>query len=261
MCSATTKPHTMDHSKRINVWQETRTYYSSHPFVNSQVFENEDLDFEKPATKKFAKTIVEISNRDCVEVAIDATHEGMRPLLLNMCSWFKPGGGVEKGAGAQEEDLFRRSNYFKHLDRRHYPLTTFRTILSRGVEFYRNSREFNYAPMKNKYRIDCVAAAAPKQPLLTSNGRFAAADAAVMRKKINLLCQIALKNSNDCLILSAWGCGAYGCPPEHVAQLFHEVLATYDGHFKKIVFAILDGTTSGIQTDNFKVFSRIYASG
>jgi uncharacterized protein (TIGR02452 family) len=243
---------------RIRVWEETQAHYASHPFVKSEVFEKEDLDFELPAVKKFSKTVVEISNRDCVEVAIDAQQEGMTPLLLNMCSWFRPGGGVERGAGAQEEDLFRRSNYFKHLDRRHYPLTTFRTILSRGVEFYRNSREFDYAPMKKAHRIDCVAAPAPKQPSLTSIGKFATADATVMRKKINILCQAAMKNSNDCLVLSAWGCGAYGCPPEHVAQLFYEVLSTYDGHFKKIVFAILDGTTSGIQTDNFKIFANVF---
>jgi uncharacterized protein (TIGR02452 family) len=203
---------------------------------------------------------VEIANRDCVEVAIDAQQDGMHPLLLNMCSWTRPGGGVESGAGAQEEELFRRSNYFKHLDRRHYPLTTFRTILSRGVEFYRNSRNFQYAPMKRTYHIDCVAAPAPKKPVLT-NGRFSAGDAAVLRKKIDLLCQIALKNGNDCLVLSAWGCGAYGCPPEHVAEIFRDAISEYNGLFKKIVFAILDGgCTTGIQTDNFRLFDRVFRS-
>jgi uncharacterized protein (TIGR02452 family) len=248
--------------RRIRVWEETLAHYATHPVVESQVFEKEDANFQLPAQKKYAKTRIEIHNRDCVEVAIDAQEEGMRPLLLNMCSWFRPGGGVERGARAQEEELFRRSNYFKHLNRRYYPLTTLRTIYSRGVEFYRNSKEFDYAHMKKTHRIDCVAAAAPKQPLLISTnisaGRLNAADADVMCKKINILCQVGLKNGNDCLILSAWGCGAYGCPPEHTAQLFYKVLSVYDGHFKKIVFAILDGTTNGIETDNFKVFATVF---
>lgn len=240
---------------RIKVWQETKAYYSSQPYQQSTVYDDE-LSESLPSSKKYPTTKIEFVNRDCVEVAIDALQEGHKPLLLNMCSWFKPGGGVEKGAGAQEEDLFRRSNYHKFLNPRLYPLPIYRTILSPSVEFYRNSREHNYAPMRNKYKIDCIAAAAVRHPSLTSKGQLNKKDADIMRKKINIICQVALKNNNDCLILSAWGCGAYGCPPEHIGLLFREVIDKYSGHFKKVVFAIIDGTTTGIQTDNYAQFKK-----
>jgi uncharacterized protein (TIGR02452 family) len=242
---------------KIKVWIDTKSYYASQPYIKSQVFEDIDEAYVKP-TPKFQKTQVEFVNRDCLEVAIDALQEGSRPLLLNMSSWFKPGGGVEKGAGAQEEDLFRRGNYHKFLDHKLYPLPEYRTILSRGVEFYKNSREYNYNPMKTKYKIDCIAAPAVRHPTLTSNQCLTKKDADMMRKKINIICQVALKNNNDCLVLSAWGCGAYGCPPEHIGKLFREVIDHYQGQFKKIIFAIIDGTTSGYVTDNYNLFKKGY---
>ena len=243
---------------RVKIWQETKAHYAAQPYYKSLVVDDEDPKFLKPVATY--KTRLEFLNRDCIEVAIDALQEGLRPLLLNMCSWFKPGGGVEKGAGAQEEDLFRRGNYHKHLDRRLYPLPDYRTILSRGVEFYRNSREHGYAPMKKQYKIDCIAAPAVRHPVLTSKGELNKKDADMMRKKINIICQMALKNNTDCLVLSAWGCGAYGCPPEHIGRLFREVLDEYSGCFKKIVFAIVDGATAGFQTDNYNLFKKGYAS-
>jgi uncharacterized protein (TIGR02452 family) len=244
---------------KIKVWNDTKSYYASQPYITSEVIEDIDEAYIRSAPK-FQKTQVEFVNRDCVEVAIDALQEGSRPLLLNMCSWFKPGGGVEKGAGAQEEDLFRRGNYHKFLDKRLYPLPSYRTILSRGVEFYKNSREHNYSQMRNKYKIDCIAAPAVRYPTLTANQCLTKKDADMMRKKINIICQVALKNNNDCLVLSAWGCGAYGCPPEHIGKLFREVIDQYQGHFKKVVFAIIDGTTSGYVTDNYNLFKKGYST-
>jgi uncharacterized protein (TIGR02452 family) len=171
--------------------------------------------------------------------------------MLNMASWFKPGGGVEKGATAQEEDLFRRSNYHKFLDRRLYPLPTYRTILSRGVEFFRRGHGYQYAIMQTPYTIDCVAAPAVRHPKLTSKDCLTKADREIMKRKINILCQIASKNGNDTLILSAWGCGAFYCPPEDMGSIFREVLREYVGCFKKIVFAIL-----GDSMDNYGWFKK-----
>jgi uncharacterized protein (TIGR02452 family) len=70
---------------------------------------------------------------------------------------------------------------------------------------------------------------------------------------------IALENGNDSLVLSAFGCGAYGTPPKEMARLFHEVLDSekYKGVFNKIVFAIINlPSTNGTHNPegNFKPF-------
>jgi hypothetical protein len=71
---------------------------------------------------------------------------------------------------------------------------------------------------------------------------------------------IALENGNDSLVLSAFGCGAYGTPPKEMARLFHEVIESkkYKSVFKRIVFAIINlPSTNGDHNPegNFKPFS------
>ena len=235
--------------RRVDVWRETKAHYQSQPYVKSEIIE--DLDAKYVPAKKFPTTRMEFVRGDCVDAAIVAKKEGLNPLLLNMASWFKPGGGVEDGAGAQEEDLFRRSNYYKFLNRRDYPFPKFRSVLSRGVEFSRRGREHDYAFMQTPVLIDCIAAPAVRHPELTANNRLKSEDANTMRRKIDALCQIAVKNGNDCLILSAWGCGAFRCPPEHIGSLFREVINKYICCFRKIVFAIV-----GDDMDNYGWFKK-----
>ncbi|KAG2378703.1 hypothetical protein C9374_007851 [Naegleria lovaniensis] len=50
---------------------------------------------------------------------------------------------------------------------------------------------------------------------------------------------MALQHGVTHLVLSAFGCGAYRNPPQHVAQLFKQVLMQeYDGKFSQVIFAI-----------------------
>ena len=60
-------------------------------------------------------TIVKVENVDCLVAAERLLKEGYHPAILNMASRQNPGGGVQTGAGAQEENLFRRSNLFQSL--------------------------------------------------------------------------------------------------------------------------------------------------
>ena len=61
------------------------------------------------------KTIVKIENIDCLLAAEKLLNDGYHPAVLNMASRQNPGGGVQTGAGAQEENLFRRTNLFQSL--------------------------------------------------------------------------------------------------------------------------------------------------
>ena len=57
------------------------------------------------------ETIVKVENIDCLLAAEQMLKEGYHPAVLNMAGRQNPGGGVQTGAGAQEENLYRRSDY------------------------------------------------------------------------------------------------------------------------------------------------------
>jgi uncharacterized protein (TIGR02452 family) len=59
-----------------------------------------------------SETVFTVRNADCLAVAQE---EKDNPLVLNMANPNTPGGGVEGGAGAQEEHLVRSSNYLLSL--------------------------------------------------------------------------------------------------------------------------------------------------
>ncbi|CAF3889231.1 unnamed protein product [Rotaria sp. Silwood1] len=64
----------------------------------------------------YPSTNIIVINEDCLVLYEKLVSEGYRPLLLNMANATNPGGGYRKGDGAQEENLFRRSDYYQSLD-------------------------------------------------------------------------------------------------------------------------------------------------
>eukprot|EP00969_Alexandrium_andersonii_P314298 13884993-Alexandrium_andersonii.AAC.1 len=53
---------------------------------------------------------------DMLEVAQEYAEQGHRVVVLNMAAKVRPCGGVKQGAGAQEENLHRRSDAFRFLE-------------------------------------------------------------------------------------------------------------------------------------------------
>jgi uncharacterized protein (TIGR02452 family) len=98
--------------------------------------------------------------------------------------------------------------------------------------------------------MDFIACPGIKMPPLTNNNRLFPEDEALFEKKIELIFQVAYKYGYSNLVLGALGCGVWGCPTKHVAQIFKKVIAKYDGAFEAINFAILGG--------NFNLFSDVF---
>jgi len=68
-----------------------------------------------------------------------------------------------------------------------------------------------------------------------------------LMKKIKTIFQIALLNGHDSIVLSAFGCGVpFGFHnPHHIAYLFkYAIITSFNGCFKKIVFAIIEDENS-----------------
>lgn len=239
--------------KKIEIWKQVLEDFKGKPRIESKIYDGFSLEEYHLFPKKYDKTEVEIIQKDCVYAAIDNFRLGMKPLLLNMASEIRAGGGVRSGSSAQEEELFRRSNYFLHLHQGYYPLGELTTVVSKDVLFYRLDAKENYSLMKFPTKIDCIAASAIRHPNVNANGdRFKnKEDINLCKEKIRMLFYSAYKEGNDCLILSAWGCGAFGGPTEHIAKIFKEIVQENDGKFKKIVFAIFDDSNYNRFKNNF----------
>ena len=186
-----------------------------------------------------------IFNGDCLDAAIKLK-ESFNPAVLNMANNFTPGGGVSYGAGAQEESIFRRSDYFLHLPQALYPIDG--VIYSPAVQVFRASESESYQFLSSPISISMVACSALRRPELVSTDHgldYNEDDKKTMIRKIRLVLAAAAFHGNDAIVLGALGCGAFRNPTPRVAELFSQVIhESFGGCFKKIVFAIFNDHNS-----------------
>jgi len=244
-------------------------YYVDDNFINipNTLPEDKSIFFEAP--EKLCNNLnyltkYSVINADCLETAELFVKAGFNPCVLNLASGFNPGGGVINGAGAQEENIFRRTNLFlslyqfvsyaneygikKHV--KSYPLNK-RTggIYSADITVFRGSEKNGYCLLKNPFNVSFVTVSAISKPDLTKkNDRLYITDSLVepTKEKIRTILRITGKNKHDCLVLGAFGCGAYANPPNHMAELFKEVFCEEEfiSNFKLVVFSIFEDHNS-----------------
>lgn len=195
----------------------------------------------KPIEEPGKDRIIRVLNEDCLLTARKLADKN--PLVLNMASRRNPGGGVETGAGAQEECLFRSSNYYRTL----YPLRTqypmdrnFGGIYSPNVTAFRGLESDGYPLLEEPFKTNFVAVAALARPDLAPDGSYTPEDKRAMENKIRTILNIAAMFHHKVLILSAFGCGAFKNPPRHVAMLFKTILdePAYKNRFEEVYFSI-----------------------
>lgn len=185
-----------------------------------------------------------------------------RVAVLNMASAMSPGGGVLRGALAQEEALCVRSTLYPSLYDEYYRIPESAAIYSHDVLVFRSSALVEL-PKSDWWFVDVISCAAIKNPDLVkdANGKLVyelEKDKEVMSMKVKLILQIAKEKNISHLVLGALGCGAYHNPPEEVAKIFKKVIlgdrkrAGVSG-IEEIVFAIFD------EGENLKTFSEVFA--
>lgn len=219
-------------------------------------------------------TKVSVVQADCLEYARKMTTEtGKTVCVLNLASATTPGGGVHNGAGAQEEYLFRCSDYYRSLFQysnfggvyhipqadESYPLDwNFGGIFTPNATVFRDIESTGYALIDEPWKVNFIAVAGLNHPTLKNeNGETRIADHLVhcLRNKIRTIFRIALDNGQTNLVLGALGCGAFANPPKHVAEIFKEILAEpeFCNQFEQIVFAIKGGPKGG----NYQTFKEV----
>lgn len=222
------------------------------------------------------ETIVKVENIDCLLASEKLLKEGYHPAVLNMASRRNPGGGVQTGAGAQEENLFRRSNLFKSLyqfapfadkyglrsSKYQYPLDrNFGGIYTPDATVFRGTEQDGYPLLDEPYRMSFVSVAGINRPALESPERIAPELIAPVKNKIRTIFRIVLLHGHDSLVLGALGCGAFRNPPSHIARLFHEVMEEpeFKNKYRLLFFAILDDHNAKLKHNpdgNYLLFVR-----
>ena len=189
-------------------------------------------------------------------------------LVLNLANPVHPGGGVKKGARAQEEDLCRSSslllslecrharNYYNYNESLHTYMGSDALMITPQVEIIRDS---DGELLDETVIVSVVTCAAP----MIKHGMEGMTDAEyekmIYDRITGMLKCVAYRGYKN-LVLGAWGCGAFGNDAAVISDLFYKALKDLDYNgakqsslFRRIDFAVLDRTQ---EQYNFKQFYR-----
>jgi uncharacterized protein (TIGR02452 family) len=263
----------MDFMERIRVWEETsemaKERFPITPEVSSRKYKydkNYPLD-----TSLYDQTNVMVRNEDTLVAARRLALKGKRPLALVMADHRFAGGDVQRGSGAQEESLFRRTNLCLALpqDLRLYPIAKDEAILVKSATVFRDTEKNMCKPLERPYEMDFVVCPGLHNPRTLDDGSLDYMEEITLRKKLRLIFQVAQKGQPpyDSLVLGAMGCGAWKSPPESVAAVMKEELDAAGGAFERIVVACLEVDAKDYivvdknddqKASNYEVFSRAF---
>lgn len=266
---------------RKNVFQHTLQVIkdAEYEIQDKKIMLNKDNNFDKiientvfyadtttliTQTSTTYPTKFSVIDADCLEVANLLRKMGKKPVVLNMANAQTPGGGVLGGAGAQEENLFRRSNMhlslyqYAHFAYQYdipqnatfeYPLAASGGIYSAGITVFRSSEATGYRLLDEPYILDFIAVAAINNPpLVKIENKYYLHKSCIEDAKTRLrtILKIAIAQNHTTLVLSAIGCGAFANPPAHITALFQEIFeeTEFKNVFEMVVFAIFNDHNS-----------------
>jgi uncharacterized protein (TIGR02452 family) len=236
----------------INVFQDTLEISKNLP-NRSQTNRHTTQEIIGPYLSEFENNII-VEPLDTVS-AIQKWSQVGRVCALNMASYKRPGGGVENGARAQEECLFRCSNLFDVVSKDLYPLRDHECLYTQRALFFKDKDYYQITPIE----CDVITLAAinlndkakydPVQNLYNYEN--------LTREKIRLMLSVPQSWGAQYLILGAWGCGVFKNDPEKVAQYFKDAIIGegYGALYKKIIFAVINDHNS--VANNYEIFNKI----
>lgn len=243
--------------KLIKVYEDTCKYCKKNrkKFTRSVVMVYKGLikEYKIPRPFKGTRASVIVTEKDTLTTALKLREEKLNPMILNMASEYVPGGGVRKGSTAQEESLFRRTNYCLYLNKDivDYPLQFDQVVYCSHIAVIKDE---NHKELPYHEYFSFLACPGLRNPKLTADKKLPSKQRNALKQKIRMIFQTAAFHGHDSLVLGALGTGAFNNPKEDVAEIFKQVIEEYQpGVFKKIVFAILG-------THTYNVFRNILLS-
>lgn len=275
----------MDHNpvNLVREFQETCVYAGQLPeSVRYVEFLDESFlqGLEHLEKKKEHGIDIRVTGNDSFQEAHMMIEEGFADILvLNFANAQTPGGGVTRGALAQEECLCRQSSLYLSL-----VSGGARPFYQRGQNDVYHSEEFGdipdiysdcilYSPevcvFKNAelekitpFFVSVVTSAAPirlsgfwggisgKKKEFYQSSEYED----ILRKRIFSVLAAAEHFGHKNLVLGAFGCGAFANEPSDVARLFRECLSFYE--FEQVRFAVLPSGRTGKR--NLETFQDVF---
>ena len=229
-------------------------------------------------TGKEAEIIV--SKKRSFEAA--SAYRGKHISVLNFASATNPGGGVTKGASAQEECLCRISTLYKCISaseiteafhkKHRYALKTGEMdslynddcIQTCDVTIFKSdSKNPVLLPEKEWFDVDVISCAAPNLRCMSQHNKHWKKNVTdqelldIYKKRINRVLDIARYAKSEVVILGAFGCGAFANPPELVAYAMNAAINEHKYDFETIELAIY---CSPRDTSNYEVFAKEFSA-
>lgn len=246
---------------------KTIELHDSERMMSDTVYYTEPPELGKTEPNQI--TDVKVIESDTLLSGKKLLDDGFNPAILNFASGSTPGGGVLRGAGAQEENIFRRTNLLLSLyqfhengakfnipmRKEHYPMYwKSGGIYTPEMAIFRGLEADGYPLLEDPYYLSVISVPAVNRPTLKDENHLSDEMVEVTKMKMRSIFRIALLHGHDALVLGAWGCGAFKNPPRHIAQLFQEVLKEdeFRNRLTKIVYAIIDCAQNG----NFQAFKE-----
>lgn len=248
---------------RISVWADTQKISAEMPEPPTSVKMRYDPGFSAPKTS--AKSEIRFFDMDSIDCALAHAPEAV---ILNLADDNFPGGCVALGAGAQEEAIFRRTNYCAALkipqpNNDLYPIRDGEAVYSPGISILKTSEATGWQliPPGQRPKVAFIACPGLKYPtteLVNDEPRLTPDDVIRLKNKIRVIIQTAAKFGHQTVILGALGCGAWRNPIKHVAEIFHELLTgELAGCIPRYYFAILTtDDRNSIMRNRYKATER-----
>lgn len=229
-------------------------------------------------TGKEAEIIV--SKKRSFEAA--SAYRGKHISVLNFASATNPGGGVTKGASAQEECLCRVSTLYKCISaseiteafhKKHWralktgEMDSFYNddcIQTCNVTVFKSdTAKTVLLPEKDWFDVDVISCAAPNLRRMSQHDKQWKKNITeqelldIYKKRINRVLDIARYAKSEVVILGAFGCGAFANPPELVAKAMHASIDEHKYDFETIELAVYCPLRD---TSNYEVFAKEFSA-
>lgn len=206
---------------------------------NAKIYEDgEGRGLELPEASEGATTATSVTT----DFSVKALHDAKgKTVLVDPCSFTRPGGAYEDGAFGPEQILCSESNLYPvlcgcketyHDANRGFAsgqLYTDRALYLPDVTFTRDG-EIRHA--------DVLAIPEPNRAHALENHRSEREVEVALGARIEALLRIAAVNGAETLIVGAFGAGPQGFSPEVVIELFRAWISAHPGAIGRIVFAV-----------------------